>query len=406
VFHSRVEAEKLAGLPPYMFGRVNALKHEARTAGRDIIDLGMGNPDQPTPPHIVDKLCETARSTRVHRYSASRGIPGLRKAVCEWYDRRFGVTLDPETETIAVIGSKEGLSHLALAMLDPGDTVILPSPTYPGHFYSVLIAGGHIYDIPLSEPGKFLSDLSKVTHHMFPKAKALIVSFPHNPTTQVVDREFFKEIVRFAKKEQIIVIHDLAYSEICFDGYQAPSFLQVAGAKEVGVEFYSLSKTYNMAGWRVGFCVGNPEVVATLAKLKGYYDYGLYTPIQVAATAALRGPDTCIAEICETYRNRRDTLVSGLSRAGWQVALPQATMYVWAPIPEQFREMGSLKFCELLLEEALVAVSPGMGFGAHGEGYVRFALVENEHRIRQAVRGIRGVMKGSQRAVAEVCSRD
>jgi len=406
VFHSRVEAEKLAGLPPYMFGRVNTLKHAARTAGRDIIDLGMGNPDQPTPPHIVDKLCETARSTRVHRYSASRGIAGLRKAVCEWYDRRFGVTLDPETEAIAVIGSKEGLSHLALAMLDPGDTVILPSPTYPGHFYGVLIAGGHIYDIPLSEPGKFLSDLSKATHHVFPKAKALLISFPHNPTTQVVDREFFKEIVRFAKKTQIIVIHDLAYSELCFDGYQAPSFLQVAGAKEVGVEFYSLSKTYNMAGWRVGFCVGNAEVVAALAKLKGYYDYGLYTPIQVAATAALRGPDTCIAEICEIYRKRRDTLVSGLSRAGWQVALPQATMYVWAPIPEQFREMGSLKFCELLLEEALVAVSPGMGFGAHGEGYVRFALVENEHRIRQAVRGIRGVMKGSQRAIAEVCSRD
>jgi alanine-synthesizing transaminase len=354
----------------------------------------MGNPDQPTPPHIVDKLCETARNPRVHGYSTSRGIPGLRKAVCEWYDRRFGVGLDPETEVVAVIGSKEGLSHLALAILDPGDTVIMPSPTYPSHFYSVLIAGGHIYDIPLSEPGKFLSDLSQVTDRVFPKAKALIVSFPHNPTTQIVEMEFFEEIVRFAKKEGIIVVHDLAYSEICFDDYDAPSFLQVPGAKEVGVEFYSLSKTYNMAGWRVGFCVGNPEVVAALAKLKGYYDYGMYTAIQVAATAALRGDDTCITDMCRLYQKRRDTLVNGLIRAGWQVDLPKATMYVWARIPEQFQEMGSLKFCELLLEEGLVAVSPGMGFGTHGEGHVRFALVENEQRIRQAVRGIRRVLKG------------
>jgi len=392
MFHRRVEAEKLAALPPYMFGRVNALKHAARTAGRDIIDLGMGNPDQPTPQHIVDKLCETVANPRVHRYSASRGIPGLRKAISEWYERRFAVTLDPEREVVAVIGSKEGISHLALAILDPGDLVIVPSPTYPSHLYSVVIAGGRIYDVPLSDPEPFLEDLSEAAHHVFPKAKALVVSFPHNPTTQVVERGFFEEIVRFAKKEGIIVIHDLAYCEICFDGYRAPSFLEVPGAKDVGVEFYSLSKTYNMPGWRVGFCVGNPEVIAALAKLKSYYDYGIYTPIQVAATTALRGPDSSVAEICETYRKRRDTFVSGLGRAGWPVDLPRATMYVWAAIPEPFRDMGSLQFCEMLLEEGLVAAAPGIGFGEYGEGYVRFALVENEQRIRQAVRGIRRLL--------------
>ncbi len=399
-----VEAEKLAALPPYMFGRVNALRHAARQAGRDVIDLGMGNPDQPTPTHIIDKLCETVRNPRVHRYSASRGIPGLRKAICEWYHGRFGVTLDPETEAVTVIGSKEGISHLALAILNPGDLVIVPSPTYPSHFYSVAIADGRIYDIPLSDPEKFLSELSQVAHHVFPRAKALIVSFPNNPTTHVVELGFFEEIVRFAKKEGIIVIHDLAYSEICFDGYKAPSFLQVPGAKEVGVEFYSLSKTYNMAGWRVGFCVGNAEILRSLAKLKSYYDYGVYTPIQVAATAALRGPESVVEKIRDTYRRRRDTLVAGLNRAGWPVDMPRATLYVWAAIPEPFREMGSLEFSEMLLEEALVATSPGVGFGAHGEGYVRFALVENEQRIRQAVRGIRRLLKGSQRTAAEVAT--
>ncbi len=392
MFHSRVEAEKLAALPQYVFARVNALRHAARQAGRDVIDLGMGNPDQPTPAHIVDKLCETVRDPRVHGYSASKGIPGLRKAVCEWYDRRFGVALDPETEAVAVIGSKEGISHLGLAILNPGDMVMVPSPTYPSHFYSVAIAGGNIYDIPLSTPGKFLDDIEEASQHLFPKAKALVISFPNNPTTQTVDLDFFEKIVKFAEKEGIIVIHDLAYSEICFDGYSAPSFLQARGAKEVGVEFYSLSKTYNMAGWRVGFCVGNPEVVAALSRLKSYYDYGMFTPVQVAAAAALRGSDSCIHEICDTYRRRRDTLASGLNRAGWNVETPKATMYIWAPIPAGFRDMGSLAFCEMLLEKGLVAVSPGVGFGEHGEGYVRFALVENEQRIRQAVRGIRRVL--------------
>ncbi len=384
-----VEAAKLAALPPYVFARVNALKMAARHAGKDVIDLGMGNPDQPTPPHIVDKLCEVVRNPRAHGYSASRGIAHLRKAICERYDRRYDVQLDPETEAIAVIGSKEGISHLALAILDPGDLVLVPSPTYPSHFYSIAIAGGHIYHIPISEEETFMRTIFEVVKHVYPQPKVLVLSYPHNPTTRVVELDFFEEVAAFAKREGLIIVHDLAHGEICFDGYSAPSFLQAKHAKECGIEIYSLSKTYNMAGWRVGFAVGNKHLVAALAKLKSYYDYGIFTPVQVAAIAALRGPDDSIAETAETYRKRRDELCRGLERIGWHIEKPRATMYAWAQIPEHMRAMGSLEFCELLLEKACVAVSPGIGFGDLGEGYVRFALVENEKRIRQAVRGIR-----------------
>lgn len=375
-----------------MFARINQMKLDARRAGRDIIDLGMGNPDIPTPSHIVDKLCEVAHDPKAHRYSASKGIAHLRRAITVWYERRFGVDLDPETEAIAVIGSKEGICHLFLAILDEGDMVLVPSPSYPIHYYSVVIAGGHLHTVPLTAEHNFLPDLSKVTREAYPRPKLLILSYPNNPTAQVVDTAFFEEVVEFAKKENILIIHDMAYSEICFDGYKAPSFLQVKGAKEVGIEFYSLSKTYNMAGWRVGFAVGNQHVIAALAKLKSYYDYGIFTPIQVAAIAALEGDQSCIEEMVRTYSGRRDVLVNGLNSMGWNVPCPKATMYVWAPIPERFRSLGSMKFSELLLEEAMVATSPGIGFGTAGEGYLRLAMVENERRIKQALRGIKKVM--------------
>ena len=392
----RIEAEKLAKLPEYMFTRMNNLKMRARRNGLDIIDLGMGNPDRPAPQHVVDKLCEVVRNPKTHGYSASKGIVHIRRAISEWYERRFNVSIDPETEAVACIGSKEGISHLMLAVLNEGDLVLVPSPTYPSHFYSVAIAGGRLFEVPLTEETDFLPDLSAITEHVFPRAKILVLSYPHNPTTRVVDLEFFEEVVKFAKCEGLLVVHDLAYSEICFDGYRAPSFLQARGAKDVGMEFYSLSKTYNMAGWRVGFAVGRSDVIAALAKLKSYYDYGIFTPIQVAAIAALRGPDDCIRENVERYRQRRDTMIRGLERIGWPVPKPKATMYVWARIPEPFREMGSLKFCELLLEKGLVAAAPGAGFGPLGEGYVRFALVENENRIRQAIRGIKNVLQTAQ----------
>ncbi len=389
----RYMSKHMERIPPYMFARINRMKLEMRRDGKDVVDLGMGNPDRPTPAHVVDKLCEVARDPKAHRYSASSGIPHLRRRLSEWYGRRFGVDLDPETEVISVIGSKEGICHLFLAILDEGDMVLVPSPSYPIHYYSVVIAGGHLHTVPLTEERNFLPDLSRVTHDVYPKPKILVLSYPNNPTTQVVDLGFFEEVVQFAKREQMLVVHDLAYSEICFDGYKAPSFLQANGAKDVGVEFYSLSKTYNMAGWRVGFAVGNRSVISALAKLKSYYDYGIFTPIQVAAIAALEGDQACVDEIVEIYRQRRNILVNGLNGLGWRVPVPKATMYVWAPIPEKYRPLGSMQFSELLLDRALVATSPGVGFGNAGEGYLRFALVENELRIKQALRGIRKMME-------------
>ena len=382
----------LERLPPYMFARINQMKLELRQQGEDVIDLGMGNPDRPTPEHIRAKLQEVAADPKAHRYSASRGIPHLRRAICDWYAERFNVQLDPETEAIACIGSKEGISHLFISILDDGDGVLVPSPTYPSHFYAVLLAGGQLLTYPLTHENDFVPDLSKLMHNVYPRPKAVVLSYPNNPTAQVVDLAFFEEVVNFAKREDILVIHDNAYSEITFDGYDAPSFLQVPGAKDVGIEFYSLSKTYNMAGWRVGFCLGNPHVIAALAKLKSYYDYGIFTPIQVAAIAALRGPQECVAENNLVYRARRDVLVNGLREVGWEVDLPQATLYAWPKLPPNLARFGSLRASELLLQHAKVALSPGVGFGEHGEGYFRVALVENEKRIRQALRGIRTVM--------------
>ena len=384
-----IESERIKNLPPYLFHHINERKLKARQGGHDVIDLGMGNPDQPTPPHIVEKLREVALDPRAHRYSASKGIKHLRKAICDWYQERFNVELDPETEAVAVIGSKEGISHLMLAILNKGDTILIPNPTYPSHLYSVIIAGGNIYDIPLLPENNFLPDFSITLLGRYPKPKALLLSYPHNPTTAVVNLEFFEKAVEFAKKNNLFIIHDLAYSEICFDGYQAPSFLQAKDAKKVGMEFYSLSKTYNMAGWRLGFAIGNKDLVGALAKLKTYYDYGIFTPLQVAGITALTGSQECIKEIVSTYQRRRDVLANGLNSIGWKVEKPEATMYLWARIPEKFQKIGSMKFSLDLLDKAEVAVSPGIGFGKFGEGYVRFALVENEQRIKQAIKNIK-----------------
>ena len=383
---------RIKRLPPYVFAQVQSLKLEARQRGEDIIDFGMGNPDQPTPPHIVDKLIEASKKAKNHRYSASRGITKLRHAITGWYKRNYDVELDPETEAIVTIGSKEGLAHLALATIGPGDVVLTPTPTYPIHMYSFIIAGGEVRGIELRQDSDFFDDLLRVYRQTLPRPRILVINFPHNPTTAVVDLEFFKKIVAFAKEHDVIVIHDLAYADIAFDGYKAPSFLQVPEAKDVGVEFYTLSKAYNMPGWRVGFCVGNREVVGALAKLKSYLDYGIFQPIQIASTVALNGPQDCVKEVVQRYQNRRNVLVNGLNRIGWPVALPRATMFVWARIPDPFRHMGSLEFSKLLLREAKVAVSPGIGFGEGGDEFVRFSLVENEHRTRQALRGIRKVL--------------
>ena len=383
---------RIKRLPPYVFAQVQTLKLEARQRGEDIIDFGMGNPDQPTPPHIVDKLIEASKKAKNHRYSASRGITKLRHAITGWYKRNYDVELDPETEAIVTIGSKEGIAHLALATIGPGDVVLTPTPTYPIHMYSFIIAGGEVRGIELRQDSDFFDDLLRVYRQTLPRPRILVINFPHNPTTAVVDLEFFKKIVAFAKEHDVIVIHDLAYADIAFDGYKAPSFLQVPEAKDVGVEFYTLSKAYNMPGWRVGFCVGNREVVGALAKLKSYLDYGIFQPIQIASTVALNGPQDCVKEVVQRYQNRRNVLVNGLNRIGWPVALPRATMFVWARIPDPFRHMGSLEFSKLLLREAKVAVSPGIGFGEGGDEFVRFALVENEHRTRQALRGIRKVL--------------
>jgi alanine-synthesizing transaminase len=386
---------RIKRLPPYVFNIVNDLKAKARARGEDIIDFGMGNPDQPAPPHVIEKLIEAAQRPDTHRYSVSRGIPRLRKAICDWYQRQFDVTLDPETETIVTIGSKEGLAHLALATVGPGDAILVPNPAYPIHPYGFVISGADIRHVPLVPGGDFFAELEKSVKDSWPKPKMLVLNFPGNPTTQCVDLEFFEKVVAFAKEHEIWVVHDLAYGEIVFDGYKAPSILQVPGAIDVAVEFYTLSKTYNMPGWRVGFMSGNPTLVAALARMKSYLDYGMFTPIQVAAIAALDGPQECVAEIVETYRKRRDVLCDGLNSIGWKVEKPKATMFVWAQIPEKYREMGSLEFTKKLLQEAKVAVSPGIGFGEYGDDHVRFGLIENEHRTRQAIRGIRDMFKNS-----------
>jgi len=384
---------RIKRLPPYVFNIVNELKAEARTRGEDIIDFGMGNPDQPTPKHIVDKLVEAAQRSDTHRYSLSRGIPRLRKAICNWYRSKYDVELDHEKNAIVTIGSKEGLAHLAMAMVGPGDAVLVPNPAYPIHPYGFVIAGADIRHVPLTEGIDFFAELDKAIKDSWPKPKALILNFPGNPTAQCVDLEFFEKVVAIALEHEIWVIHDLAYADIVFDGYKAPSILQVPGAMDVAVEFYSLSKSYNMPGWRVGFMCGNEVLVAALARMKSYLDYGMFTPIQVAAITALEGPQECVKEICDTYRIRRDVLCQGLNSIGWAVTPPKATMFVWAPIPAAYREMGSLEFSKKLLADAKVAVSPGIGFGSYGDDHVRFGLIENEHRTRQAIRGIKEMFR-------------
>ena len=381
---------RIKRLPPYVFNAIGELCLKARRAGEDIIDFGMGNPDEPTPPHIVNKLVEAATKAPNHRYSVSRGVYKLRLAITDWYKRRYGVELDPDSEAIVTIGSKEGIAHLTLAILDQGDVALAPTPTYPIHQYGCVIAGAQVQGVPLTGSAEqFFDEMTSIVSRCWPRPKFLIMNFPHNPTTATVDLAFMKKVVAFARENEILVAHDFAYADLCFDGYKAPSMMQVAGAREIGIEFFTLSKSYNMPGWRVGFAVGNREMIGALARLKSYFDYGMFAPVQVAAIAALNGPQDCVAEITENYRRRRDTLIDGLDRSGWPVARPRATMFVWAPIPEPYRAMGSLEFAKFLLAEAKVAVSPGVGFGADGDGFVRFALIENEHRTRQAIRGIR-----------------
>ncbi len=387
------EFPRIKRLPPYVFNIVNELKAAARARGEDIIDFGMGNPDQPTPQHIVDKLTEAANRGDTHRYSLSRGIPRLRRAICNWYKRRFDVDLDPETQAIVTIGSKEGLAHLALAVTGPGDSVLVPNPAYPIHPYGFVIAGADIRHVPLTPGVDFFEKLEEAITSSWPRPKMLVLNFPGNPTTQCVELDFFQKVIDIAREHHIWVIHDIAYSEIVFDGYKAPSILQVPGADDIAVEFYSLSKTYNMPGWRVGFMVGNKTLVAALARMKSYLDYGMFTPIQVAAIHALEGPQDCVEQIRGMYERRRNTLCDGLANAGWVVERPKATMFVWAPIPEAYRDMGSLEFSKKLLSDAKVAVSPGIGFGEFGDDHVRFGLIENEHRTRQAVRGIRDMFR-------------
>ncbi|MBF8260903.1 MAG: putative PLP-dependent aminotransferase, putative aspartate aminotransferase [candidate division NC10 bacterium] len=386
------EFRRIKRLPPYVFSIVNELKVKARAQGDDIIDFGMGNPDLPTPPHIVEKLCEAVKNPRNHRYSASRGITKLRMAIADWYGRRYGVEIDPEREAIATIGAKEGISHLALALVEPGDVALAPNPTYPIHPYSVIIAGGDVRSVRLEEGTDFYGALVAAHRESWPPPKLLILSFPHNPTTATVDLAFFEKVVAFAQEHHLHVIHDFAYADLTFDGYQAPSFLQVPGAKAVGVEFFTLSKSYNMPGWRVGFAVGNPQIISALTRIKSYLDYGMFQPIQIAAIVALNGPQECVKETVDTYRVRRDVLVDGLDRIGWSLPKPKGTMFVWAKIPDSYRMMGSLEFSKFLIDKAKVAVSPGIGFGQYGDEYVRFALVENEHRTRQAIQGIRRVL--------------
>jgi len=384
---------RLNRLPPYILAEVTKLMIAARREGRDIINLGMGNPDLPTPRHIVEKLKEAADKPYNHRYSLSRGIPRLREAVCERYRKRYGAWLDPESEAIVTLGTKEGLAHLVLAIATPGDIVLAPDPCYPIHSYSVIIAGADVRSVRVGPDEDFFENLKRAVESTLPRPKLIILSFPSNPTAEVVDLGFFERVVAFARGHGIRIIHDLAYADLCFDGYRAPSILEVEGAKEIAVEFYSMSKGYSMPGWRVGFCLGNAEMVSALGRIKSYLDYGMFQPIQIAATVALQSSDECVHEITQIYRNRRDALVGGLCRIGWETQSPSATMFVWARIPEPFRSEGSEAFARRMLDEAEVAVSPGIGFGEHGEGFVRFALVENEERIRQAVRGIKKIME-------------
>ncbi len=387
---------RLERLPPYVFNITGELKAEARRRGEDIVDFGMGNPDGATPRHIVDKLIEAAGRGETHRYSLSKGIPRLRKAIAGWYERRYGVQIDPATEAIVTIGSKEGIAHLCMATLDRGDVVLVPNPSYPIHIYGPVIAGANIRSVAIHDTDTFLAELEQTIPLMYPKPKMLILNFPANPTTQCVDLSFLTRVVELCREHGIYLVHDLAYADLCFDGYRAPSVMQVPGAKDIAVEFFTLSKSYNMPGWRVGFMVGNPELVAALARLKSYCDYGTFTPIQVASICALEGPQECVAQITSTYQKRRDCLVSGLQKLGWQVPTPKATMFVWAPIPPAYlsseatgEKLGSLDFSTRLLREAKVAVSPGIGFGEYGDGHVRFSLIENEERTRQALRGMR-----------------
>ena len=384
-----MEFQRIKRLPPYVFSIIDGMKMAARHRGEDIVDFGMGNPDAATPPHVVAKLVEAASKPQNHRYSVSRGIYKLRVAICDWYKRRYAVDLDPDAEAIVTIGAKEGISHLAWATIDPGDVVLCPSPTYPIHQYAVVLAGGDLRCVPLTTSEEFFGHLEEAIRQSWPKPKMLIISFPHNPTTQVVECEFFERVVQTAKEHNFIVVHDLAYADLTFDGYEAPSFLQARDAKDVGVEFFSLSKSYNMPGWRVGFCVGNREVIHALARIKSYLDYGIFQPIQIAAIQALNGPQDCVEEIRTLYQKRRDSLIDGLDRAGWYIPKPKGTMFVWAEIPAPAKKMGSVEFSKYLLQEAQVAVSPGIGFGQYGDEHVRFALIENEHRTKQAVRKIK-----------------
>ena len=386
------EFSRIQRLPAYVFNITGEMKSAARRRGEDIIDFGMGNPDGATPPHIVDKLVEAIRKPSTHRYSVSRGIPRLRKAVCNWYKTRYDVDLDPDSEAIVTIGSKEGIAHLCLAILDSRDTVLVPNPSYPIHIYGPVIAGAHIVSVPVHNQESFLAQLEELIPRMTPRPKALIVNFPSNPTTECVELPFLARLVALAREHGFYLIQDLAYADIAFDGYKPPSVMQVPGAKDVAVEFFTLSKSYNMPGWRIGFMVGNQRLVGALARLKSYFDYGTFTPIQVAAIAALEGPQECVAQICDNYRRRRDVLVEGLNKAGWSVAKPRATMFVWAQIPEPYRDLKSLEFSKLLLTEAKTAVSPGIGFGDYGDNHVRFALIENEERTRQALRGIKAML--------------
>ncbi len=389
------EFRRLRRLPAYVFNITGELKAAARKRGEDIIDFGMGNPDGATPKHIVDKLIEAAQKTATHRYSLSRGVPRLRKAICNWYGSRYGVELDPEVEAIVTIGSKEGIAHLCLAVLDDEDTVAVPNPSYPIHIFGPVIAGSQVQSIALdgSDESSLIEKLEYELPRMSPRPKLLILNFPANPTTQCVSLSFFERLVPLCQDLGIYLVHDLAYADLVFDGYRAPSVLEVPGAKDIAVEFFTLSKSYNMPGWRVGFMVGNRELVAALGRIKSYFDYGTFTPIQVASIAALEGPQDCVKDIVATYKARRDVLVPGLNKLGWNVELPKATMFAWAKIPEQYRALGSVEFSKKLLLEAKVAVSPGVGFGEHGDGYVRFSLIENEERTRQALRGIKAMFR-------------
>lgn len=395
------EFYRIKRLPPYLFAEVNQMKAEARARGEDIIDLGMGNPDLPTPPHIVDKLCEAVQDPRTHRYSQSKGIKGLRLAHANYYKRRFNVDIDPDSEVVVTLGSKEGLANLAQAITAPGDTILVPNPSYPIHPFGFTIAGGSIRHIPIGSGHDFMDGLARAMQHTIPRPIAVVINFPSNPTAQVVDLAFYEKIVDFAKKNNIYVLSDLAYAEIYFGDTPPPSILEVSGAKDVAIEFTSLSKTYSMAGWRIGFACGNKKLVGALTRVKSYLDYGAFTPIQVAATAALNGPQDCIEDFRNIYRQRRDVLVEGLASAGWNIPSPEATMFAWAPLPQKFIEMGSLEFSKLLLSHAKVAVSPGVGFGEFGEGYVRIAIVENEQRIRQACRNIKKFLSEGDKHIAD-----